>query len=80
MGRCREMVEFLSDYIDDELEAVVREEFEKHMGDCEPCRRFLDSTRKTVRLYSRLEYEEIPVELKERLKSFLESRLPKPEG
>ncbi len=75
MIRCREMIEFLSDYIDGDLEKAVREEFEKHVGDCEPCRRFLDSTRKTVHLYSHLEAEEIPAELKDRLKTFLESRL-----
>jgi anti-sigma factor RsiW len=73
------MVDFLSDYIDGELETAVRAEFEKHMGHCAPCRRFLDSTRRTVDLYARLEYGEIPDELKERLKTFLEARLPNPE-
>jgi anti-sigma factor RsiW len=69
------MAEFLSDYIDDGLDKAVREEFDRHMGDCEPCRRFLGSVRKSMSLYSRLEYEEIPLELKERLRTFLESRI-----
>jgi anti-sigma factor RsiW len=79
MGRCREMVEFLSDYMDNELEAGVREKFEKHLSGCEPCRRFLASTRKTVHLYGRLQYDAIPSELKERMRSFFASRPMKPE-
>jgi len=75
--RCNEIKEFLSEYLDNELDAAVRAEFDAHMGNCEPCRRFLDSTRKTVSLYSNLEYDDIPMELKDRLKSFL-AQLPKP--
>jgi len=75
--RCSEIQEFLSDYLDNELESTVRVDFDLHIGDCEPCRRFLDTTRRCVHLYQNLEYDDIPVELKDRLKSFL-AQLPKP--
>lgn len=75
MIRCREIVDFLSDYIDGDLERAVRDEFDKHLNGCSNCRHGLDTMRRTVSLYGRLDVGEIPDDLKERLKTFLEARL-----
>lgn len=45
---CRELIEFLNDYIDDELPAPRRELFDRHLGICEDCRRYLESYRRTM--------------------------------
>lgn len=50
---CRELVEFLGDYLDGELAAEVRERFEQHVSDCPPCVRYLESYRTTVTLARR---------------------------
>ena len=48
--KCSELADFLGDYVADELPAVVRQEFERHLGLCPDCRRYLDSYRKTIQL------------------------------
>ncbi len=47
---CREFTEFLHEYLFDNLPAVERAEFEKHLAECPWCVAYLDSYRKTVQL------------------------------
>ena len=47
---CRQLIEFLLAYVEDELEAGQREVFDRHLGACPPCRHYLDSYRATVAL------------------------------
>ncbi len=47
---CRELVDFLMDYLEEELSAEERAVFEGHLGDCPTCVNYLDSYRETVRL------------------------------
>ena len=47
---CRELVDFLMAYLDDELAPESREAFEAHLGMCPPCLAYLDSYRETVKL------------------------------
>jgi anti-sigma factor RsiW len=47
---CKELVDFLMNYLDGELPAPVREEFESHLRLCPPCMVFLEQYRQTVRL------------------------------
>jgi len=48
--RCKEMFAELSNYLDDELDDSLCEELEKHMDGCEPCKAFLSSLEKSIRL------------------------------
>lgn len=45
---CRELIEFLADYIGDELSAQHREMFEKHLAVCLECRNYVDSYKTTL--------------------------------
>ncbi|MFZ4574124.1 MAG: anti-sigma factor family protein [Phycisphaerales bacterium] len=47
---CREVIEFLMQYLDRELPAAQREVFEAHLSKCPCCVKFLDSYRETVAL------------------------------
>ncbi|NNF45011.1 MAG: zf-HC2 domain-containing protein [Phycisphaerales bacterium] len=47
---CKELVDFLDDYLEDRLEPPVRRRFEEHLDACPPCRVYLDGYRDTVRL------------------------------
>ena len=47
---CREFVDFLMSYIDEELEADPRRVFEEHLHLCPPCGVYLDTYRDTIRL------------------------------
>ena len=50
MLTCRELTEFLMAYLDDELPAGQRADFERHLGLCPPCMNYLDTYKETVRL------------------------------
>lgn len=45
---CREVAEFLMTYLDDELGAPERDEFERHLKVCPPCVRYLKSYQQTI--------------------------------
>ena len=47
---CRELVEFLSEYIDGTLSAVEVAVFEEHLSQCRDCRVYIESYRMTMRL------------------------------
>ena len=46
---CRECSEFLSDYLDGELDAVVRASFDQHLSRCPNCVTYLDQFAATIR-------------------------------
>ncbi len=50
MITCRELIEFLDDYVGDTLPADVRDAFEFHLKMCGPCRKYLRTYRKTIEL------------------------------
>ena len=47
---CRELVDFLMDYLEGELPEDQRAEFERHMEDCPPCLVYLETYEEAVRL------------------------------
>ena len=49
---CRELVDFLMAYLDEELPRDARSTFERHMDDCPSCLPYLDTYRDTIRLGS----------------------------
>jgi anti-sigma factor RsiW len=67
---CRQLIEFLDDYVDGTLPQHARETFESHLGSCEECCDFLRSYRETIRLtrecccdQAESERREVPEEL-----------------
>jgi anti-sigma factor RsiW len=46
---CRELIEFLDDYVDGSLPALERERFDDHLGRCVPCVRYLRGYQGTLR-------------------------------
>jgi anti-sigma factor RsiW len=47
---CREVVEFLTDYLDHALGAAEQQAFEHHLAQCDECVAYLKSYEQTVRL------------------------------
>ena len=47
---CRELIEFIGDYVADELPAAQRDEFEKHLAVCPECQQYFESYKTTMRL------------------------------
>jgi anti-sigma factor RsiW len=59
---CREVVELLSDYLDDALDAGTEADVRAHVADCDGCARVLDQLRETVRLTGTLTEEQLSPE------------------
>ena len=53
---CRELLDFLYLYLEDELPEDRRFEFDRHLAVCEACRAYLKQYRETIRL-GRAAYE-----------------------
>ena len=47
---CRELADFLMDYLDGQLPDAQRREFETHLGACPACVAYLDSYHRTINL------------------------------
>lgn len=50
MISCRELAEFLMDYLSNELEPRTRAVFEEHICACPPCEAFLKTYAETIRM------------------------------
>jgi anti-sigma factor RsiW len=51
---CRELVELVSDYLEDALPAAERSRFEAHIAGCEHCATYLVQMRETLHLLGEL--------------------------
>ena len=47
---CKELIDFIFDYVSGELPAADRHEFERHLHVCPPCIAYLDTYKEAVRL------------------------------
>lgn len=59
---CRELVELVTDYLEDRLSPLDRARFEAHLGECEACRTYLEQFRQTIRALGRLPEESLSPE------------------
>jgi predicted anti-sigma-YlaC factor YlaD len=57
---CQELVELVTDYLEDTLSPVDRARFEAHLGGCEACSIYLDQMRTTIRVAGSLSEDAIP--------------------
>jgi len=69
---CDELLKYLSDYIDNELDEELTAEAQAHLGTCRNCRVVLDTTQQVIFLFRRQGARRIPAERRQRLFSQLE--------
>ena len=73
---CRQLIEFIGDYVDGTLDAAAREEFERHLNVCPTCRSYLETYRKTMLLArTLLDTEDEVVDVPEELIQTILSRI-----
>lgn len=72
MMTCKEVLESLSEYLDEDLKADVVEAMHKHIGVCSECRAEFDTLTMTIRLYRHYETPEMPAPCHDRLVKVLE--------
>jgi predicted anti-sigma-YlaC factor YlaD len=64
---CRELVELVTDYLEERLSPVDLARFDAHLAECEACWTYLEQFRQTVRVLGRLPEESLSPEAREAL-------------
>ena len=64
---CRELVELVTEYLDDALDPSERARVDAHLTDCDGCTTYLDQVRATVAATRGLPAEPVPPALLARL-------------
>lgn len=77
---CDQFLQELSDYLDEDVREDVRRELEKHMAECPNCWVMVDTTKKTLNIYKKLEPDPLPEPLKTRLMQAIQTKLKGTEG
>jgi len=56
---CQELVELVTDYLENALPAEERARFERHLAGCDGCTAYLEQMRTTIELSGRLTPEQL---------------------
>ena len=60
---CRQVVELVNDYLEDNLSRSDRRRFEAHLRKCPNCTNYLEQLRITIRATGSLQAEDLPPEV-----------------
>ena len=75
MLTCKEFLKELSEYLDDSVDAEIRQNLEKHVTECPNCWVVVDTTKKTLQVYKGMEPQEIPEDVRGRLMMALRRKM-----
>ena len=64
---CQEVVELVTDYLEESLSAEDSALFEQHLNFCEGCVWYVDQLRATIGVVGEIREDDIPAETKDRL-------------
>jgi anti-sigma factor RsiW len=64
---CAELVELVTDYLEDALSASDRTRFEEHLGECEGCVGYVAQITTTIALTGRLTEASLPADVRDEL-------------
>ena len=64
---CHEVVDIITEYLEDTLSPTERRRVEDHLAVCDGCTAYLEQMRETIRLTGMLTEEQIPEEQKREL-------------
>ena len=72
MPSCSRLVALLTEYLDGRLPDTLRSELEQHLAACPECVAFVRTFRSTLSLVRSLSEQDLPAELRLRLRAFLD--------
>ena len=79
---CRQITALILDYVTGELNPKTALAFKAHLRECPDCIAFIGTYQKTVQAAQSLRYESIPLEMRKRVRQFLQEKIkgspPKP--
>jgi anti-sigma factor RsiW len=62
---CRELVELVTEYLENRLPQVDRVRFEAHLAECDYCETYLEQMRQTIRVLGRLPEKSLSTEARD---------------
>ena len=80
MNPCKKIIQEISNYLDNEMDAALRQELEEHMCCCPECRIIIDTTRQTIQVYRGCEPYPLPQSLHNRLQQAIREHFGKSGG
>lgn len=72
---CKAVILEISNYIDRDIDAMLRREFEAHLAECEECTLVVRQTRYTIEILCKEDPAELDAEAHQRLFETLRSKL-----
>ncbi len=72
---CREFLQELSDYLDENAGAEVKAKLEQHIRECPNCWVVCDTTKRTIRIYKGMEPHPISPDIESRLMAALDKKM-----
>jgi anti-sigma factor (TIGR02949 family) len=76
MLNCKDLLEELGDYLDDDMSADLRRDLEEHLADCSPCKVVADSARQTVKIVTGCRSFELPPKFSAKIMARIRSSGP----
>jgi anti-sigma factor RsiW len=64
---CQELVELVTDYLEDALSLEDRQRFEAHISGCDNCTRYLEQLRATIRIVGTITTDDLSPEMEREL-------------
>jgi hypothetical protein len=64
---CQELVELVTDYLEDALSLEDRQRFEEHIGKCDNCTQYLEQLRITIRIAGTISTDDLSPEMESEL-------------
>jgi anti-sigma factor RsiW len=71
---CKDFLHELSDFLDENTDALLRSKLEAHIAECPNCWVIADTTKKTIQIYRGMEPYPIPGDVQARLMKALEKK------
>jgi len=72
---CKQFLDELNEYLDEEVQGNVRHDLEEHLNECPNCWVVCDTTKKTIQIYKGMEPQPVPPEVQSRLVDAVEKKI-----
>ncbi|MBX9640915.1 MAG: zf-HC2 domain-containing protein [Mycobacteriaceae bacterium] len=64
---CNELVELVTDYLENSLDPAVRARFDAHLGECDGCENYVEQFRATIATLGRMPADRLDPDFRKRL-------------
>ena len=73
--KCKSVIRELSNYLDGDLDGLLKLDLERHLQHCEDCSMVVDQTKRTVEIFCGSEPLELPTDVRSRLHQALHKKI-----